>query len=334
VEKRAQAEAEAGRAEAEGRQAAARASEVEAQLKVFASLDQDLREQVALQDRHAEDHQAHLGARGLAGQVEARRLVLEQAMAAEAAAEGQVRGAGEALAAAGKDFDPAALEQAREAATAAERQFAVDQRELESAETQLQRERERYREWQEASAAREGIERELGRLQAAGEIARLAGKVLRAAAPAVAQHICSRIAANAQRIFNRINQEPIELEWKAEPQYSLRIVPGGRRFSMLSGGEQTKLAVAMTLAMIQEFSGLRFAIFDEPTYAVDAESRPKLAEAILEAQKAAGLDQLIIVSHDDAFEGRIDNVVVVRKQAGRGTELAGEGGVAAVTEGT
>jgi len=37
---------------------------------------------------------------------------------------------------------------------------------------------------------------------------------------------------------------------------------------MLSGGEQTKLALAMTLAMIQEFSGLRFAVFDEPTYAV------------------------------------------------------------------
>ena len=56
---------------------------------------------------------------------------------------------------------------------------------------------------------------------------------------------------------------------------------------MLSGGEQTKLALAMTLAMIQEFSGLHFAVFDEPTYAVDSESRQKLADAILEAQKAA-----------------------------------------------
>src|SRR5262249_43089154 len=103
---------------------------------------------------------------------------------------------------------------------------------------------------------------------------------------------------------------------------SLRIIPGDRRFAMLSGGEQTKLALAMTLAMIQEFSGLRFAVFDEPTYAVDAESRERLADAIIEAQKAAGLDQLIVVSHDDAFEGKIEHAVLVRKTS-TGTEVVG-----------
>jgi exonuclease SbcC len=89
---------------------------------------------------------------------------------------------------------------------------------------------------------------------------------------------------------------------------------------MLSGGEQTKLALAITLAMIQEFSGLRFAVFDEPTYGVDADSRQKLADAILEAQKAAGLEQLIVVSHDDSFEGKIEHVVMLRKGAS-GTEM-------------
>ena len=89
---------------------------------------------------------------------------------------------------------------------------------------------------------------------------------------------------------------------------------------MLSGGEQTKLALAMTLAMIQQFSGLRFAVFDEPTYAVDAESREKLADATIQAQKAAGLDQLIVVSHDDAFEGKIEHVVMLNKHAASGSE--------------
>jgi exonuclease SbcC len=87
---------------------------------------------------------------------------------------------------------------------------------------------------------------------------------------------------------------------------------------MLSGGEQTKLALAMTLAMIQEFSGLKFCIFDEPTYGVDADSRQKLADAILKLQELGEnrLDQLILVSHDDAFEGRIEHVVLIKK-AGR-----------------
>jgi len=159
------------------------------------------------------------------------------------------------------------------------------------------------------------MENEAGRLRAAGHLSKLAAKVLRDAAPAVAQHLCNRIGANAQKIFNQINPEPIEVEWKAEPHYGLRIVPGSRRFAMLSGGEQTKLALAMTLAMIQAFSGLHFAVFDEPTYAVDSDSRQKLADAILAAQKAAGLEQLIVVSHDDAFEGKIENVVLLTKTA-------------------
>ena len=151
-----------------------------------------------------------------------------------------------------------------------------------------------------------------------------ARRILRDSAPRVAQHLCNRIAAQAQQIFNRINHDPVELEWSAE-RYSLRINPGDRRFAMLSGGEQTKLALAMTLAMIQEFSGLKFCVFDEPTYGVDADSRGKLADAIVEVQSAASFDQLFLVSHDDAFDGKIEHVVCVKKNPTTGTavEFAG-----------
>ena len=96
---------------------------------------------------------------------------------------------------------------------------------------------------------------------------------------------------------------------------------GGGHFAMLSGGEQTKLALAMTLAMIQQFSALRFCLFDEPTYGVDADSREKLADAIVEVQKISGLDQLLLVSHDDAFDGKIEHVICVKKNAVTGTAV-------------
>ena len=312
---------ESDKAGAEASAAATRTLELEAKLKAFVSLDQEINEQHSRKDRHAEDHKLFLGAQPLAATLDERREVLRQSAAAEQQAEEQVRQKNASFESASRDFDPAALEKARNHAAEAGARLMIDEKALQSAERELQMERERLKQWKEACRERDRIEGEASRLRAAGELAKLAGKVLKGAAPAVAQHLCSRIAANAQRLFNQLNQEPIELEWKAEPQYGLRIGPGERRFAMLSGGEQTKLAVAMTLAMIQEFSALRFAVFDEPTYAVDAESRPKLADAILEAQKAAGLDQLIIVSHDDAFEGRIENVVVLRKLAGSGTEL-------------
>jgi len=161
----------------------------------------------------------------------------------------------------------------------------------------------------------------MARLKAAGDLGELARTVLKNAAPAVAQHLCTAIAGRAQGIFNLINPDPVELQWSST-RYSLRIIPGERRFAMLSGGEQTKLALAMTLAMIQEFSGLRFCIFDEPTYGVDADSRTRLADAILAARKAAGLEQLLLVSHDDAFEGRAEHAILLTRSAGGGTRAA------------
>jgi DNA repair exonuclease SbcCD ATPase subunit len=70
-----------------------------------------------------------------------------------------------------------------------------------------------------------------------------------------------------------------------------------------------------------EFSGLQFCVFDEPTCAVDADSRQKLADAILRLRDVSEskLDQLWLGSHDDAFEGRIENVVLIRKTATAGS---------------
>jgi DNA repair protein SbcC/Rad50 len=73
--------------------------------------------------------------------------------------------------------------------------------------------------------------------------------------------------------------------------------------------------------MIQELSGLRFCIFDEPTYGVDVESREKLGDVMLDAQKAADLEQLILVSHDGAFDGKIEHSIFLRKTAPHGTEV-------------
>jgi exonuclease SbcC len=306
--------------ESKANAAAARMVELEEKLKAFANLEQDFRAQHEIKDKCGQDHRLFLQNQPLAAKIDSFRDAHKNSREAETRAQEQVQQKTALFELAHKDFDPSALENSRNVVAAANAKLSNDEKDLQSAQRELKQEKERLKQWKEACSERERIEGEIARLKAAGELARLAGKVLKNAAPAVAQHLCTRIAANAQRIFNQISQEPIELEWKAEPQYSLRVIPGERRFAMLSGGEQTKLALAMTLAMIQEFSGLRFAVFDEPTYAVDADSRQKLADAILEAQKAAALEQLIVVSHDDAFEGKIEHVVMLRKDAATGTE--------------
>jgi exonuclease SbcC len=310
---------ESSKADTEAKGVAARIFELDEKLKAFTNLEQEFRQQHETKDKHAQDHKLYLQNQPLAARIDSFRETLKTSLEAENRAREQVQLRTASFELANKRFDPVALENARNTVAAAAAKLSNDEKDLQSAQRELKQEKERLKQWKEAREEHDHIETEIGRLKAAGELARLAGKVLKNAAPAVADHICKTIAADAQRIFNQINQDPIELEWKAEPQYSLRVIPGDRRFAMLSGGEQTKLALAMTLAMIRKFSGLSFAVFDEPTYAVDADSREKLADAILEAQKAAGLEQLIVVSHDDAFEGKIEHVVMLRKTAA-GTE--------------
>ena len=50
-------------------------------------------------------------------------------------------------------------------------------------------------------------------------------------------------------------------------------------------------------------------------------SRQKLADAIIDAQEAAGLDQLILVAQDDAFEGKIEHAILLEKSATLGTAM-------------
>lgn len=273
------------------------------------------------QQKHRSDYQRYLGAKPLADERSSREMELNARREQEGRAVAELRLFESTLSELSRGFDESELGAVRREFQGISAAVATESNKLENARRETDREEGRFREWQEACARRDEIVRVIQRLDAEIKLTELARVTLRDSAPIVAQHMCDRIAGQAQRIFNRINHDSVELRWEAVPRYSLRVIPGDRRFAMLSGGEQTKLALAMTLAMIQEFSGLRFCIFDEPTYGVDAESREKLGDALLESQKAAELEQLILVSHDDAFDGKIEHSIFLRKTAATGTEV-------------
>ncbi len=307
----------AARAEAEAK----RIAEVDGQMAPLATVPDEIQAEEARRDANRAGHEKVLAARDAAGKLEERRQALAESDAKQRRAADAVREKEATRDNACKAFDPLELGRAREAHEGHLKTTANADTDLRHARAEREAQERRQKEWQAACAARDRIDAEIARLKAGEALAELARKVLRDSAPAVAQHLCDRIAARAQRTFNRINHEAAELSWDAG-HYSLRIAPGDRRFAMLSGGEQTKLALSMTLAMIEEFSGQRLCIFDEPTYGVDADSRHRLADAVLELHQAAGLEQLLLVSHDDAFEGKIENAVVLDKTRPAGSRLA------------
>ncbi|GEM_PF-440383 len=312
--------AEAAKADEAMATAAKLLTALDEKLLPFARLEDDLREQQRLMADNRPGHEKYLGAKPMADRLPELLKALEQSSEAESQATQSLRQKEALHEAAKREFDPGALAAARQRAEEAGQRLSVDLEKWESARKEVKREGTRFAEWQTACQEKETALAGRRKLEACAQLTQKARQILQKAAPLVAERVCHRIAGRAQQIFNQINPEPIELEWSAE-RYSLRIDPGERRFAMLSGGEQTKIALAMTLAMIQEFSGLNFCVFDEPTYGVDADSREKLADAIVRLQHAgeSRLDQLLLVSHDDAFEGKTENVVFIRKTAGEGS---------------
>lgn len=314
AEKAAAKTAEAAKLRAEAEAIAHAGAVLDEKLKPFATLDAELREQQAKKVRHEGGHRRFLAAKPIADSLAARRETFEVLERAGRKASAEAKAAEDAFTKAAAVCDPAALDAARKVFHDAHAHVATLTANIAHAKAELAREQKRLREYESALEERAAQERELGHLRAAADLTQKARTLLQRAAPYVAQHICRRVAARAQQLFNRISHDPAELDWEAK-SYSLRVNPGERRFAMLSGGEQTKLALAMTLAMIQDFSALRFCVFDEPTYGVDADSRERLAEAIVEVQAAAAFDQVLLVSHDDVFDGKIEHTVLLRKTA-------------------
>ena len=94
-----------------------------------------------------------------------------------------------------------------------------------------------------------------------------------------------------------------------------------REVSNLSGGERTLLAFAYRLGLGQLIMqsrtghGLSMLVLDEPTENLGGEdgSIERLAEAI---SRFKAIEQIIAVTHSEAFAGKADHVVVLEKEAG------------------
>ena len=96
---------------------------------------------------------------------------------------------------------------------------------------------------------------------------------------------------------------------------------GEREVSNLSGGERTLLAFAYRLGLGQLIMqsrtghGLSMLMLDEPTENLGSEdgSIERLAEAI---SKFKAIEQIIAVTHSEAFAGKAEHAVIVEKEAG------------------
>jgi len=127
----------------------------------------------------------------------------------------------------------------------------------------------------------------------------------------VAEERVRRIAGIATDYFNKITNRPESILWvcNESEKYSLYLDNGQNKCSFvnLSGGEQISVAIAIRLALSQEFGNTGLIILDEPTNNLDQSKRQLLAENL--PKMVENLTQLFVVTHDDTFRNSATKVI-------------------------
>src|SRR5258706_867659 len=111
-----------------------RIAELDEKLKPFVNLDELVRAQNVLKDQCSEAHKIFLGAKPLADQLAERREMLHKSVEADVAAQAVERHKKQAFETISHEFDPKALDSAREAAAAADKALAMEMQGLKDAE--------------------------------------------------------------------------------------------------------------------------------------------------------------------------------------------------------
>ena len=154
---------------------------------------------------------------------------------------------------------------------------------------------------------------EQARLEKIGEATAFIRSTLKEAAPRVAKNYVYHVSMEANQMFREISGNAERtLKWAED--YGIYLEEDGyeRPFGNLSGGEQMTAALSVRLALLKQLSDVRLAFFDEPTMNMDAERRERLAEQISVITEKQTFNQLFVISHDDTFEGYVDNILMLR----------------------
>jgi len=157
----------------------------------------------------------------------------------------------------------------------------------------------------------------------ARQLLRLVRQTLNQSGEKIAQVYRQYLGREADLIYQQVAKENVHLVWADD--YEVKIVDSNdgrereRAFGQLSGGEKMTAALAVRLALLKHLSGLGVGFFDEPTANLDENRRINLARIIPEITRT--FRQIFVISHDDTFDAITENVIMLKKEPGRGTRL-------------
>lgn len=279
-------------------------------LAQYRTLDERMSELRDQMDRLRSAYDRYLRNEPLAGRLSERESALGQSEAELKASQEASEAAEKRHHTARAGYDETAHATAKAEFSAAQMAHGVARTQLETAEAEVAEQTRRAQTFQTLLEKRQEVLRETDRLRAQTTVLEKGRVTLKGAQAIVARGLTRHIQDRGQAVFNSMSPEPVQFEWDPEDyRLTIHTSTGSRRFTQLSGGQQMKVAIAMQLALVKEFSTAGLCAFDEPTYGLDAESRGLLADAIAQAQRECRFEQLLVVSHDEAFDDKVEHAV-------------------------
>ncbi|GEM_PF-1647821 len=143
-------------------------------------------------------------------------------------------------------------------------------------------------------------------------------KMLDVMGPEMASRYRNFIAIRATEKYRSLTKKVDIVKWNDD--YDVHLISpvnnslSDRHFSLLSGGEQMIVALAIRAALAETFSSTRFAVFDEPTVNLDEERRHSLSEYL--PKLFENMEQILVVTHDETFREMAEKVINVKKENG------------------
>ena len=279
------------------------------QLESYKDFDEQWSKLSEERDRTVEAHRSFLTNEALANSLTARKALLDSAHNEVSRLQAELAKAGQLLGAAGKRYNHDKHEDEKTELLEAEKRHAETRATFDAVkrrQEQLAVELKRFAEIRKSLRTEFKEKERLGKIAEATAFIR---ETLKEAAPRVARNYVYHVSLEANQMFREItgNAERT-LKWAED--YAILLEEDGfeRPFASLSGGEQMAAALSVRLALLKQLTDIRIAFFDEPTTNMDAERRENLA---MQISRITHFDQLFVISHDDTFEGYVDNVISI-----------------------
>lgn len=228
-------------------------------------------------------------------------------------AEENTQKSGDLLKEAREAFDPERYGDVADELEEAVKKHSGAQSTLESLTERLDENRKELSRKQEVAQELKEVRKKITETDELKETLQTVRRTIRDAAPYVSRELVKHVEAEADEIFSSIMGDATQrLGW--DDTYLVTVRESGREkeFNQLSGGEQMAAALSVRLALTRLLSRAGVVFLDEPTQNMDAERRRWLAEKIVDIE---GFDQILVVSHDDAFDSLTENVLRVTKDA-------------------